>query len=84
MTPTTTTTTARHFAFVQHLDPLRSVEGTQARYACPDLAAVDRHLTSLRRRIAAAGARSPAVVAACREDVDRLLDRRSWLTTMAR
>jgi hypothetical protein len=69
-----------HFAFVQHLDPLRSVQGVHARYDCPDLDTVDRHLEGLRRRIATAGARSPDLLDACRADIDRLLDRRNWLT----
>ena len=48
-TPRGATTEAPRFAFVHHLDPLRSVQGTRARYDCPDLVAVDRHLASLRR-----------------------------------
>jgi hypothetical protein len=77
--PDGATTGAPQFAFVHHLDPLRSVQGTRTRYDCPDLAAIDRHLTSLRRRIAG-GARSPDVIDACRVDIDRLLDHRAWLT----
>lgn len=67
------------FAFVRHLDPLRSVQGSRTRYDCPDLAAVDRHLAGLRRRVAG-GAHSPDGVDACRVDIDRLLDHRAWLT----
>ena len=51
-TPRGATTEAPRFAFVHHLDPLRSVQGTRARYDCPDLVAVYRHLASLRRRVA--------------------------------
>ena len=69
-------------AFVRLLDPLRSVRGVLARYDCPDLAALDRHIAALGRRIAAA--RSPAAVDAARVDVDRLLDRRTWLTLLTR
>ena len=73
------TTPAPQFAFATHLDPLRSVQGTRMRYDCPDLAAVDRHIAGLHRRIAA-GTHSPDVAAVCRADIDRLLDRRAWLT----
>jgi hypothetical protein len=69
------------FAPAQLLDPLRIVEGTRnARYDCPDLAALDRHLTRLRRHITDLGSRMPEVADDCRVDIDRLLDRRSWLT----
>ena len=78
-TPGTPTATGRHFAFVRHLDPLRSVQGTHARYDCPDLASVDRHLEALRRRMSTGAARGPDVADACRADIDRLLDRRAWL-----
>ena len=71
-------TTAPRFAFVHHLDPLRAVQGTRTRYDCPDVAALDRHLANLRRRVAAA--RSRDLADACRADIDRLLDRRTWLT----
>jgi hypothetical protein len=69
------------FAPVTLLDPLRLVHGTGSdRYDCPDLATLDRHINHLRRRIVRLGGRSPAVAEACRADIDRLLDRRSWLT----
>ena len=69
------------FAPARHLDPLRSVHGTRNdRYDCPDLATLDRHIVRLRRRIAAVGTRLPDVAEVCRADVDRLLDRRAWLT----
>ena len=69
------------FAPARHLDPLRSVDGTRNdRYDCPDLATLDRHIVRLRRRIAAVGTRLPDVAEVCRADVDRLLDRRAWLT----
>lgn len=73
-------TTGRSFAFTRHLDPLRTVQGTLARYDCPDLAALDRHIEHLRRRIATAGAQPPKVVDVSRADIDVLLDRRAWLT----
>ena len=69
------------FAPVQSLDPLRLVHGTRSdRYDCPDLATLDRHINHLRRRIARLGGQVPAVAEACRADIDRLLDHRSWLT----
>jgi hypothetical protein len=70
----------RTFAPARLLDPLRSVQGAHARYDCPDIAAVDRHLHHLRRHLAAVRTRSPDLAGPCREDVDRLLDRRAWLT----
>jgi hypothetical protein len=82
MTDTTTRAAgaAPRFAVAAHLDPLRSVQGVRSRYDCPDLTALDRHIASLYRRIITAGARSPDVVGTCRDDIDRLLDRRAWLT----
>ena len=68
------------FAPARLLDPLRVVDGTRnGRYDCPDVAALDRHLDRLRRRIADLAGRSPAADD-CRADIDRLLDRRTWLT----
>ena len=62
------------------LDPLRVVEGADNdRYDCPDLAALDRHISRLRRRIVDLGGRVPAADR-YRADIDRLLDRRAWLT----
>jgi hypothetical protein len=69
------------FAPVTSLDPLRLVHGTRSdRYDCPDLATLDRHINHLRRRIARLGGQVPDVAEACRADIDRLLDHRSWLT----
>jgi hypothetical protein len=63
------------------LDPLRIVQGTaNNRYDCPDLAALDRHITRLRCRIAKTDGQTSDVADCCRVDIDRLLDRRSWLT----
>ena len=47
---------------------------------CPDVATVDGHLVRLSRRVATGGVESPDVVEVCRTDIDRLLDRRAWLT----
>ena len=69
-----------HFAPARHLDPLRSVQGTHARYDCSDLAAVDGHLRHLGRRLAAVRTRSPDLACRYRDDIDTLLDRRAWLT----
>jgi hypothetical protein len=69
------------FAPARHLDPLRIVHGTRNdRYDCPNLATLDHHIVRLRRRIAAGGTRLPDVAAVARADIDRLLDRRAWLT----
>jgi hypothetical protein len=66
---------------VRHLDPLRIVHGTRGnRYDCPDVAIVDHHIVRLRRRATAVGVESPEIAEACRRDIDRLLDRRTWLT----
>jgi hypothetical protein len=68
------------FAPAQQLDPLRVVQGTtNDRYDCPDLATLDRHITRL-RRVASDGGRAPGIAEVCRADIDRLLDRRAWLT----
>jgi hypothetical protein len=64
----------------RHLDPLRILDGTRGdRYDCPDVTFVDDHITRLRRRLAA-GIRRPELADAYRGDIDRLLDRRAWLT----
>jgi hypothetical protein len=69
------------FAPARQLDPLRIVHGTRnGRYDCPDLATLDRHIVGLRRRIAAIGTRAPDAAEVARADIDRLLDRRAWLT----
>jgi hypothetical protein len=69
------------FAPARLLDPMRVVDGTRnGRYDCPDVAALDRHLDRLRRRVADLAGRSPGAADDCRVDIDRLLDRRSWLT----
>jgi len=68
------------FAPAQLLDPLRVVHGTDHdRYDCPDLAALDRHISRLHRRITDLDGQVLATDR-YRADIDRLLDRRSWLT----
>ena len=55
------------FAPARLLDPLRVVDGTRnGRYDCPDVVALDRHLSRLRRRIAdsATGCPRPPTAAA--------------------
>ena len=80
MGPSTSPAAARPFAPARHLDPLRSVQGTHARYDCSDLAAVDGHLRHLGRRLATVRTRSPDLACRYRDDIDTLLDRRAWLT----
>jgi len=75
------TTECAMFAPARLLDPMRVVDGTRnGRYDCPDVVALDRHLDRLRRRIADLTGRNPDAADDCRADIDRLLDRRSWLT----
>ena len=72
------------FAPARNLDPLRVVHGTGTdRYDCPDLAALDRHIGRLRRRATGPGC-GRAAVDRYRADIDRLLDRRTWLTLPVR
>jgi len=69
------------FTPVQLLDPLRSVQGARNyRYDCPDVAALDRHIEHLRRRIASVGEQAHNIADDYRADIDRLLDHRCWLT----
>ncbi|AEA28260.1 hypothetical protein ACFQ34_16195 [Pseudonocardia benzenivorans] len=48
-------------------------------YECPDLATLDRHLTTLCARIRQATPQFPSLARAFRDDIDVLLDRRRWL-----
>ena len=69
------------FTPVQLLDPLRMVHGARNdRYDCPDVAALDRHIGHLRRRITSIGEQAPNITDDYRADIDRLLDHRFWLT----
>jgi hypothetical protein len=69
------------FAPARQLDPLRVVQGTRNhRYDCPDVATLERHITRLRHRIATVAAGRHKSPVPCRADIDRLLDRRAWLT----
>ena len=69
------------FTPVQLLDPLRIVHGAKNdRYDCPDVAALDRHIDHLRRRIANTAEQVHNIADDYRADIDRLLDRRFWLT----
>ncbi|HVG88325.1 MAG TPA: hypothetical protein VM823_05080 [Gaiellales bacterium] len=47
---------------------------------CPDVDTVDSHIARLRRRLAKLGAQRPDITQVSRADIDRLLDRRAWLT----
>lgn len=67
-----------------NLDPARTVTGIRARYHCPDLEAVDRHLRRLSNRVRAMAPDSaPKLVAEYRHDIDLLLGRRLYMTTTA-
>ena len=69
------------FAPAQLLDPLRVVQGDRNdRYDCPDLAALDRHIARLSRRMTSTRDQTSGSADRCRVDIDRLLDRRLWLT----
>ena len=69
------------FAPSRNLDPLRILYGSRGdRYDCPDVDTVDRHIARLRRRPAKLGAQRPDITQVCHADIDRLLDRRAWLT----
>ena len=61
-------------------DPLTIVVGPHgSSYPCPDLKALDRHLTLLCERLREATPERPSMVEPLREDIDCLLDRRRWL-----
>jgi hypothetical protein len=62
---------------VDHLTTVTGVHGTL--YACPDLAALDRHIVELCERIRHAKPRFPQLVEDCRAEIDLLLERRQWL-----
>ena len=69
------------FTPVQLLSPERMVHGARNdRYDCPDVAALDRHIGQLRRRIISVADQAPHIADDYRADIDRLLDRRCWLT----
>jgi hypothetical protein len=69
------------FTPAQLLDPLRVVHGARNdHYDCPDVATLDRHINHLRCRIASVGDQAHNVADDYRADIDRLLDRRFWLT----
>ncbi|OLT04042.1 hypothetical protein BJF90_24365 [Pseudonocardia sp. CNS-004] len=53
------------------------------RYHCPDLPALDRHIAALRRQVAAESNCVPTWKQHMRHDIDRLLDRRLYLTQVA-
>ena len=52
-------------------------------YACPDVAAVDEHIALLAAICGPSSNLMPARLAGFRRDIDALLLRRIWLTTMA-
>lgn len=68
-----------------NLDPAEVVCSVvpRRRYHCPDLAALDRHIAVLRRQVAADSNCVPTWKHYMRQDIDRLLDRRLYLTQVA-
>jgi hypothetical protein len=65
-----------------NLDPAETVIGIRAKYHCPDLAAIDSHLRNLTNRLRAIGAGAPKLAAEYRADIDLLLGRRLYMTSM--
>lgn len=65
------------------LDPATNVDSVIGgrRYHCPDLTVLDDHIRDLQARIAATAPGSD-MVGKFREDIDRLLERRSFMTTV--
>jgi hypothetical protein len=64
-----------------NLDPAETVIGIRAKYHCPDLAAIDRHLRNLTNRLHALGTGAPKLASEYRTDIDLLLGRRLYMTT---
>lgn len=52
-------------------------------YHCPDLPAVDAHLSTLSRDLGPAASTTSQRKRAARQDIDRLLDRRLYLALVA-
>lgn len=64
-----------------NLDPAQTVESVikGRKYHCPDLVSVDDHIRDLQVRIAHATTAPGNLAAQFRADIDRLLDRRSYM-----
>lgn len=67
-----------------NLDPATSVESVIGgrKYDCRDLTSVDDHIRDLQVRISATDPKSD-MVGKYRADIDKLLERRSFMTTVA-
>lgn len=66
-------------------DPFITVSSTIPgyHYACTTVEAVDEHITLLAAICGPGSNLAPARLAGFRRDINTLLERRSWLTTMA-
>jgi len=65
-------------------DPANQVQGAMSVYDCPNLTAVDKHITQVNkamRKIAASG-KYPELPARYASDIDLLLERRMWLQVL--
>ena len=58
------------------------VEGQHGYYYAPSIETVDRRLAELNARVQERGDEFPALAESWRRDIDRLLDRRAWLSLM--
>jgi hypothetical protein len=68
-----------------NLDPVDVVYGAlpMRRYHCPDLATLDRHIEVLRRQIGPNSNCTAQWKLKMRQDIDRLLDRRLYMTLVS-
>ena len=71
---------------IRNLDPTEVVCSVLPlrRYHCPDLPTLDHHINLLRRQVAADSNCTPEWKQHMRHDIDRLLDRRMYLTLVSR
>jgi hypothetical protein len=61
-------------------EPVTTIIGVGgSMYECPDIAALDGHIVSLRRCVELAGPEATILVRRCWADIDLLLDHRPWL-----
>lgn len=52
------------------------------RFPCPDIASIDRHIAERREHMGPRSNLTPKFKEAARQDIDRLLERRLYLTTV--
>jgi hypothetical protein len=71
---------------IPNLDPVELVCSVLPlrRYHCPDVPTLDRHIDLLRRQVDADSNCTPEWKQHMRHDIDRLLDRRLYLTVVGR